>query len=89
MKRHPFNIYSLITGVALVLSAAWAVWITVPLRGSFIVDFSRWLVPAAAILIGAALLSPLFTRRKNKKSSEDEIRDAASGVAADPPPDHP
>lgn len=89
MKRHPFNIFSLITGVVLVVLAAWAVWIAVPLRGSYVIDFSRWLVPAAAIVVGAALLSPLFTPRKNKKTPGDEIEDGASGMATDPPPDRP
>lgn len=89
MKRHPFNIFSLITGVVLVVLAAWAVWIAVPLRGSYVIDFSRWLVPAAAIVVGAALLSPLFTPNRNKKNHEDEIGDATPGVATDPPPDHP
>ena len=85
MKRHPFNFFSLITGVVLVLVAAWAVWIAVPLKGSFIIDFSRWLVPAAAIVVGAALLSPLFTRRKNKKAPEDEIQEYEPEVSVDAP----
>ena len=83
MKRHPFNIFSLITGVVLVVLAAWAVWIAVPLRGSYIIDFSRWLVPAAAIVVGAALVSPLFTGRKNKKTPEDEIQEDKPEVSVD------
>lgn len=83
MKRHPFNIFSLITGAVLVLLAAWAAWIAVPLRGSYIIDFSRWLVPASAILVGAALLSPLFTRRNSKKTPEDEIREDEPEVSLD------
>lgn len=85
MKRHPFNIFSLITGVVLVMLAAWAVWIAVPLQGSYVIDFSRWLVPAAAIVVGAALLSPLFKPKNDKKTPEDEVQEDEPEVSVDAP----
>ena len=79
MKRHPFNLLSLLFGTFLVLLAAWTTWLAFPVRG-WVIDFSRWLLPAAAILVGAALLSPLFTPKKAKKISGDESEDDASGL---------
>lgn len=71
MKRHPFNILSLLFGVFLILAAASAAWITFP-TPRWVLDFSDWLLPGAAILIGAALLSPLFTTKRPGKTSGDE-----------------
>lgn len=78
MKRHPFNLLSLMFGIFLILLAAWTTWFVFPIR-AWVIDFSRWLVPAAAILVGAALLSPLYTPRQ----SDDAPQDDASGLEAE------
>jgi len=82
MKRHPFNLFSLLFGTFLVLLAAWTTWLTFPVRG-WVIDFSRWLLPTAAILVGAALLSPLFTPKQAKRTSGDETEEEASGLEAE------
>lgn len=86
MKRHPFNLLSLMFGIFLVLLAAWTTWFVFPIR-AWVIDFSRWLVPAAAILVGAALLSPLFTPKQNKKTSGNGIEEDASGLETNTPAD--
>ena len=88
MKRHPFNILSLLFGVFLIMVAASAAWITFP-TPQWVFDFSDWLVPGAAILIGVALLSPLFTRRQPEETPGHEAESDASGVAGDPPAESP
>ena len=30
MKRHPFNVFSLVFGIVLILLAAWAAWVAFP-----------------------------------------------------------
>ena len=82
MKRHPFNLLSLMFGIFLILLAAWTTWFVFPIR-AWVIDFSRWLVPAAAILVGAALLSPLFTPRQRDDAPEHETEDDASGLEAE------
>lgn len=84
MKRHPFNILSLVFGVILVLIAAGAAWITFP-APRWVLDFSDWLLPGAAIVIGAALLSPLFTAKHPEKTSGDDT----DSRTTDGPTDHP
>jgi hypothetical protein len=84
MKRHPFNIFSLIFGVGMILLAAWAAWTDLPISKQFIVDISRWAVPVAAILVGAALLSPLFTSQRNKKTTRDGTDGDHPVVVTDP-----
>ncbi|MDE0130769.1 MAG: hypothetical protein OXQ32_00705 [bacterium] len=79
MKRHPFNLLSLMFGIFLILLAAWTTWFAFPIR-AWVIDFSRWLVPAAAILVGAALLSPLFTPKRDKKTSGNGIEEDTSGL---------
>lgn len=79
MKRHPFNLLSLLFGTFLVLLAAWTTWLAFPVRG-WVIDFSRWLIPTAAILVGAALLTPLFTPKQAKRTSGDETEADASGL---------
>ena len=86
MKRHPFNLLSLLFGTFLVLLAAWTTWLAFPVRG-WVIDFSRWLLPAAAILVGAALLTPLFTPKKAERASGDETEDDASGLETGPSAD--
>ena len=86
MKRHPFNLFSLTFGIFLILLAAWTTWIAFPVRGWFI-DSPRLLLPAVAILAGAALMSPLFTP-KQQKAPRDETEDYPSEASADTPPDH-
>lgn len=86
MKRHPFNVLPLMFGAGLILLAA---WIAFP-RGGWFFGLPRWLPPVAAILIGAALMTPLFTSRKNAGRSSDggdEARppsEAGKGAAGDP-----
>jgi len=88
MKRHPFNLLSLMFGMFLILLAAWTTWFVFPIR-AWVIDFSRWLLPAAAILVGAALLSPLFKPRQRDDGPGDETRDDASGLEAETPADRP
>lgn len=88
MKRHPFNVFSLVLGVVLILLAAWAVWIGFPVRGWFF-DTRHWLFPAAVILVGVALVSPLFATMHSNRTSGDETEGDASGPASDTTPDHP
>lgn len=71
MKRHPFNVLSLMFGIFLILLAAWTTWTAFPVRG-WVIDFSRWLLPSAAILVGAALLSPLFRSNQRIEESRDD-----------------
>ena len=59
MKRHPFNVFSLVVGVMLILLAGWVAFPT----GDWLFDRPRWLLPAAVILLGAGLMAPLFTGR--------------------------
>lgn len=87
MKRHPFNVLSLIFGTFLVLAAVWATWIGFPTRGWFF-DTSRWLLPAAAILVGGALLSPLFTRQGEDTAADEtdgDPREEATVTPTDQP----
>ena len=88
MKRHPFNVLSLMFGIFLILLAAWTTWFVFPIR-AWVIDFSRWLVPAAAILVGAALLSPLFTSKRDKKTSGNVIEEDTSGLETHTPADPP
>ncbi|MDE0233279.1 MAG: hypothetical protein OXI56_09040 [bacterium] len=88
MKRHPFNLLSLMFGIFLILLAAWTTWFVFPIR-AWVIDFSRWLVPAAAILVGAALLSPVFIPRQRDDAPGDETGDEASELVAETPADRP
>lgn len=87
MKRHPFNVFSLMFGTALILLASWAAWIALPWPG-WLLRASDWLLPSAAILVGAAMLIPLLTRRSQTTPGVEDHGDS-SGQATDPPPDHP
>ncbi|MCQ3804087.1 MAG: hypothetical protein OXC98_07930 [bacterium] len=78
MKRHPLNLFSLVFGSVLILVAAWAVWIGFPARGWFF-DASHWLFPAVVIVVGVALMSPLFTSMR-KKTGEDETEEDLTAV---------
>ena len=82
MKRHPFNLFSLMFGTFLILLAAWTAWLAFPVRG-WVIDFSRWLLPAAAIMVGAALLSPLFRPKHQKQEPRDETEDDEAGLDAE------
>ena len=68
MKRHPFNVWSLLFGVGLILLAA---WIAFP-WGGWLFGLPRWLPPATVILVGAALMTPLFTSGKRAGRSPVE-----------------
>ena len=83
MKRHPFNILSLVFGVILVLIAAGAAWITFP-APRWVLDFSDWLIPGAAIVVGAALLSPLFTTEHPSRTSGDETESRGTDGSTEP-----
>lgn len=76
MKRHSVNVFSLAFGVILILLAATTAF---PARG-WLFGVPQWLLPAAVILVGAALMSPLFTGREGKQSSPDESDSAEHGV---------
>ena len=83
MKRHTFNVFSLVLGVILILLAA---WIAFPARG-WPFGVPRWFLPAAVILVGAALMSPLFTSRAGDTASAEEDPDVyPSGEASETPP---
>jgi len=75
MKRHSFNVFSLAFGLTLIVLAA---WIGFPARG-WLFGTPRWLLPAVVILVGAALMSPLFTSRR------DDGWDREESGAVDPP----
>ncbi len=85
MKRHPFNVFSLVFGIVLILLAASAAF---PARGWFF-RIPHWLLPAAMILVGAALISPLFTTMQSKKTPRDKTEGDAQREATHTPPDHP
>ena len=68
MKRHSFNVFSLAFGLTLIVLAA---WIGFPARG-WLFGTPRWLLPVAVILVGAALMSPLFTSRANDRRDREE-----------------
>ena len=83
MKRHTFNVFSLVFGVILILVAAWSAFSG---RG-WLFDIPHWLVPAAVILIGAALISPLFaSRQSNREHPEGNGEVAQSPEANNTPP---
>ncbi|MCQ3804088.1 MAG: hypothetical protein OXC98_07925 [bacterium] len=86
MKRHPLNLFSLVFGSVLILVAAWAVWNGFPARGWFF-DASHWLFPAVVIVVGVALMSPLFTSMR-KKTGEDDADEDAFSPATEKPADH-
>ena len=71
MKRHSLNVFSLVFGIALILIAAWTAF--APRGWLFRTPEWRWqwAPPAAAILLGAAMMSPLLTNMRNKKASGD------------------
>ncbi len=68
MKRHSFNMFSLAFGLALIVLAA---WIGFPARG-WLFGTPRWLLPAVVILVGAVLMSPLFTSRADNGRNREE-----------------
>lgn len=88
MKRHPFNVFSLIFGIILIMVAASAAWVPYP-APRWIFDTSDWLIPGAAILVGGALLSPLFTPKQPKNTPGDATESETPGVATDSSTEHP
>ena len=83
MKRHTFNVFSLVFGAILILVAAWSAFSG---RG-WLFDIPHWLVPTAAILVGAALMRPLFaSRQRNRRHPEENGEVAQSQEADNPPP---
>ncbi|MCY4367989.1 MAG: hypothetical protein OXF41_00925 [bacterium] len=78
MKRHSVNVFSLVFGVLLIMAAA---WIAFPMRG-WLFGTPHWLLPVAVILVGAALMSPLFTSRKENGRGREESGDAGSPMEA-------
>ena len=68
MKRHPFNVFSLVLGLLLTVLA---VWIVFPGRG-WLFGVPDWFLPVAVILVGAALMSPLFTSRAGNGRDREE-----------------
>ena len=71
MKRHSLNVFSLVFGLILILAAA---WIAFPARG-WLFGIPHWFLPAAVILVGAALMSPLLTSRDRNTRSPGESGD--------------
>ena len=84
MKRHSLNVFSLVFGVILVLLAASTAF--APEGWWFSAPPWQWqlVLPAAAILLGVALMSPLFTARQRDKSGGNETEDDAAGDPTDP-----
>ena len=68
MKRHSVNVFSLVFGAILLLAAA---WIAFPVRG-WLFGTPHWLLPVAVILVGAALMSPLFTTGADRGRDREE-----------------
>lgn len=68
MKRHPFRLFSLLLGSILILLAA---WISFPTRG-WVFATPQWFLPTVVILVGAALMSPLFTSIRRRSSDDIE-----------------
>lgn len=86
MKRHSLNAFSLVFGIVLILLAAWTAF--APRGRLFDTQQWQWLLPTAVILVGAALMSPLFTTTKrNKTPKNTDGHEPAE--ATDTPPDHP
>ena len=71
MRRHAFNVFSLVLGLVLIVLAT---WIAFPAR-SWLFGVPRWLLPAAVILVGAALMSPLLTSRDRPEKSPEQSGD--------------
>lgn len=69
MKRHSLNVFSLVFGIALLLIAAWTAF--APRGWLFRTPHWQWATPAAAILVGAAMISPLFTNLRKRRNPED------------------
>ena len=69
MKRHPFNAFSLVFGVILILFAAWVA------SGEWLSGIPQWFLPAGVIVVGAALMSPLFTSRGSNRRRPEESGD--------------
>lgn len=80
MKRHPLNTFSLVFGVILLLAA---VWIAFPTRG-WLFDIPQWLPSVAVILVGVALIGPLFkSRAGDTEPVSDNTNADPSGKATD------
>lgn len=82
MKRHSLNVFSLVFGVLLILAAA---WIGFPTRGWWF-DTPRWLLSAAVIVVGAALMSPVFTSKEATSRSADQVDDVVPSREGSPTP---
>ena len=83
MKRHTFNAFSLVFGAILILAAAWSAFS----GQGWLFDIPHWLVPTAAILVGAALISPLFaSKQSNRRHPEENGKVAQSPETDNPPP---
>ena len=85
MKRHRFNIFPLVFGAILILVAAWSAFS----GPGWLFDIPHWLVPAAMILIGAALISPLLTSRQSNGEHPEENGEVEQSPEADNPPPSP
>ncbi len=81
MKRHPLNVFSLLFGIVLILAATWTAFAP---RG-WLFASTQWqlVLPAAAILLGAALMSPLFTTRRADGAPEDGTANEPAGEATE------
>lgn len=67
MKRRSFNVFSFVFGLVLILLAG---WVAFPSE-EWMFDFPKWLFPAGMIVVGAALISPLFTSWTRKTVPEE------------------
>lgn len=71
MKRHSVNVFSLAFGLILILLAATTAF---PARG-WLFGVPQWLLPAAVIVVGVALMSPLLTYKKAKPEGSEQRAD--------------
>ena len=82
MKRHTFNVFSLVFGAILILAAAWSAFS----GQGWLFGIPHWFLPTAVILAGAALMSPLFTSRQRNKTHPQKNGDVAQSQEANNPP---
>ena len=81
MKRHTFNAFSLVFGAILILVAAWSAFS----GPGWLFGIPHWLVPTAAILVGAALISPLFASKQSNRRHPEENGEVAQSQEVDNP----
>ena len=81
MKRHTFNVFPLVFGAILILVAAWSAFS----GQGWLFGIPYWFLPAAVILVGAALMSPLFASRQSNRRHPEENGEVAQSQETNNP----